>query len=192
MNDDERLTPIICAGTACENTIGDLCMDSITYFVIYPMVLFAVYSINGFKSTLYTTMMAVVTALWLFIWAKRYLAYRRRVATMRAGVARLLELRQQRQEAVTEARPAPVTLPEPVKFRDTKLFKREGALAPCECAVCLDPLLPAAVATELACGHCFHHPCAAAWAGASTSPTCPVCRGSLCAEASLGGPAEQL
>ena len=35
-DDSERMTPIICGGTACENTCGDLVLDILTYVVMTP------------------------------------------------------------------------------------------------------------------------------------------------------------
>lgn len=49
--------------------------------------------------------------------------------------------------------------------------------APDPCAVCLDACRAAQVCRTLACGHCFHDLCLAAWT--TKQPTCPMCRATI-------------
>jgi hypothetical protein len=51
---------------------------------------------------------------------------------------------------------------------------RAAGLGDGDCAVCLEPSVPAQPVTELPCAHVFHAACIKKWL--STSGACPVCR----------------
>ena len=175
-NDSDRVTPIICEGTACENTLGDLIMDTFTYIFMTPAVLALVFVVSGGFSAgpLITVMFWLVVASWIAVFVHKYVKYRRRIEAMRQGVARLLET-----GAPLTAVAAEAVVLKAVKFRDTQLFARTGKGEEAPCAICLDGLVGADVCVELPCRHCFHRPCMAAWCDAAAGTTCPVCRGAL-------------
>lgn len=186
MDREERLTPIVCAGTACESTMGDVAVDVCTYLFVTPAALALVGLVVGFSDPRTTIAFWLVVAGLAAFAGQRYLRWRQRVVAMRQGVARLLEAPR---DALTPgasagagAPAAAAHLPTPVQFRATALFARAASGEEAACAICLEALAPADVAVELPCAHCFHRPCMSAWATASAAtgshpPSCPVCRG---------------
>jgi hypothetical protein len=57
-----------------------------------------------------------------------------------------------------------------------------GPVAPAQCTVCLDDVLPGAAARALNCGHIFHKGCADAWLLSVRRNCCPLCLRTVCAD----------
>jgi len=183
-------TPIVCKGTSCENTVGDIVMDVITYGIYLACIVggFAVYSS---QRTVVKALVWVVVAGILGVLAWRFYCWRKRIAAMKAGVARLQAKLVGSGVAPVAAAPGAVQVEvlavkivlEPVKFRSTKTRAAMGASSgETTCAICLAALVPSDVVNELGCGHCYHRECLTAWV--AVQPTCPSCR----APVAGGGP----
>jgi Ring finger domain len=57
-----------------------------------------------------------------------------------------------------------------------------GPVAPAQCTVCLDDVLPGASARALHCGHVFHKGCADAWLLSARRNCCPLCLRTVCTD----------
>ncbi|TVU04376.1 hypothetical protein EJB05_50057, partial [Eragrostis curvula] len=70
---------------------------------------------------------------------------------------------------LSSAPPRPVQLP---------YFPYAAASETAECVICLEPLLPGQLCSEVpACRHVFHRDCLDAWA--KSKGTCPLCRAKI-------------
>lgn len=180
-------TPIVCKGTACENTMGAVCLDVTTYVTYCACLVGAiVFAWPGAPAGLRGMIVALFVLLTWIVW-RRCHNWRVRKAKLAAGVARLLA---SRPADATTTQPhaavaaAAVQLPV-LKFYATHAGQARRRAADSSaggvpCAICLADLEPSAAVHELPCRHCFHRACLAEWLRVGQA-TCPSCRGALAA-----------
>jgi len=171
----------VCKGTACENSMGAVCLDVTTYSVYSACLVGAiVFAWPGAPAGL-KFIIVLLFVLLAWVAGRRYYNWRVRKAKIAAGVARLLESRNAAAaDPQSEEAMAATSIQLPVMSfsatRTSQSRRNQGENeSKSSCAICLIDHEPSDLVNELPCHHCFHRICLAEWLRVGQA-TCPSCR----------------